>query len=64
MLICLVVKAAKEIGVIAPYHAQCQKIKRLLQNVENGSDVTVGSVEQFQGQVSSIFDRVVFFILY
>ena len=58
-LISLVVKAAKEIGVIAPYHAQCQKIRKLLKTVENGSDVTVGSVEQFQGQASSIFDHVI-----
>ncbi len=39
-----------EIGVITPYHAQVRKIRRLLR--ENGfTEVKVGSVEEFQGQV-------------
>ena len=38
-----------EIGVIAPYHAQCLKIRTVLRNVADG--VQVGSVEEFQGQV-------------
>ncbi|EGO29184.1 hypothetical protein SERLADRAFT_456584, partial [Serpula lacrymans var. lacrymans S7.9] len=37
-----------EIGVIAPYHAQCLKIRASLQAVADG--VKVGSVEEFQGQ--------------
>ncbi|TFK28524.1 RNA helicase [Coprinopsis marcescibilis] len=37
-----------EIGVIAPYHAQCLKIRNVLRNVADG--VKVGSVEEFQGQ--------------
>ncbi|KAI0316091.1 P-loop containing nucleoside triphosphate hydrolase protein [Amylostereum chailletii] len=38
----------KEIGIIAPYHAQCQKIRTLLRSI--GEDIKVGSVEEFQGQ--------------
>ncbi|KAF7323612.1 RNA helicase [Mycena kentingensis (nom. inval.)] len=37
-----------DIGVIAPYHAQCVKIRALLKPVAEG--VKVGSVEEFQGQ--------------
>ncbi|KAF7318307.1 RNA helicase [Mycena chlorophos] len=37
-----------DIGVIAPYHAQCLKIRTLLRTVAEG--VKVGSVEEFQGQ--------------
>lgn len=40
-----------EIGVIAPYHAQCQKIRIRLKNFADG--VKVGSVEEFQGQVGA-----------
>ncbi|KAG1741528.1 RNA helicase [Suillus paluster] len=40
--------AHNEIGVIAPYHAQCQKIRKMLKAV--AEDVKVGSVEEFQGQ--------------
>ncbi|OBZ77616.1 putative helicase MOV-10 [Grifola frondosa] len=39
--------ADADIGVIAPYHAQCLKIRRIL-NVTD--DLKVGSVEEFQGQ--------------
>ncbi|KAJ3561909.1 hypothetical protein NP233_g9903 [Leucocoprinus birnbaumii] len=38
----------QDIGVIAPYHAQCQKIRRLLD--AGSGEVKVGSVEEFQGQ--------------
>jgi helicase MOV-10 len=41
--------ADREIGVIAPYHAQCQKIRKAL--IATAGDVKVGSVEEFQGQV-------------
>ncbi|KAJ6600007.1 P-loop containing nucleoside triphosphate hydrolase protein [Mycena vulgaris] len=37
-----------DIGVIAPYHAQCLKIRTALRAVADG--VKVGSVEEFQGQ--------------
>ncbi|TFK72809.1 RNA helicase [Pluteus cervinus] len=40
--------ADKDIGVIAPYHAQCLKIRNILRPVADG--VKVGSVEEFQGQ--------------
>lgn len=37
--------------MIAPYHAQVRKIRKLLQQASL-TDVKVGSVEEFQGQVS------------
>ena len=40
----------QDIGVVAPYKAQVRTIRMLLKNV-NLDDVSVGSVEQFQGQV-------------
>ncbi|ETW75760.1 hypothetical protein HETIRDRAFT_390120 [Heterobasidion irregulare TC 32-1] len=40
---------AAEIGVISPYRMQVRAIRRSLKE-ENLGDVTVGSVEQFQGQ--------------
>ncbi|KAG2058194.1 P-loop containing nucleoside triphosphate hydrolase protein [Suillus hirtellus] len=40
--------AHNEIGVIAPYHAQCIKIRKMLSGVAD--EVKVGSVEEFQGQ--------------
>jgi hypothetical protein len=39
-----------EIGVIAPYRAQVRTIRELLRQAKL-SEITVGSVEQFQGQV-------------
>jgi helicase MOV-10 len=41
----------KDIGVIAPYRAQCQKIRQALR-LDSMDDVKVGSVEEFQGQAS------------
>jgi len=41
----------QDIGVIAPYHAQCQKLrKRLI----HSTGVKVGSVEEFQGQERTV----------
>jgi hypothetical protein len=40
----------EDIGVIAPYKAQVRTIREFLKRV-NLSDISVGSVEQFQGQV-------------
>jgi len=42
--------ADADIGIIAPYHAQCLKLRASLRGVADG--VKVGSVEEFQGQVS------------
>ncbi|KDQ06473.1 hypothetical protein BOTBODRAFT_39565 [Botryobasidium botryosum FD-172 SS1] len=39
-----------DIGVIAPYSAQCRKLRMLLKAKHPNSDITVGSAEQFQGQ--------------
>ncbi|KAF8970478.1 RNA helicase [Flammula alnicola] len=41
-----------DIGIIAPYHAQCLKLRTALRNVADG--VKVGSVEEFQGQERSV----------
>lgn len=41
--------ASEDIGVIAPYSAQCRKIRQSLKAV--AGSVKVGSVEEFQGQV-------------
>ena len=43
---------AVEIGVISPYRMQVRAIRRSLRE-ESLGDVTVGSVEQFQGQVNA-----------
>uniref|UniRef100_A0A8C9Y3G0 RNA helicase n=1 Tax=Sander lucioperca TaxID=283035 RepID=A0A8C9Y3G0_SANLU len=40
---------ASDIGIIAPYRKQCEKIRVLLGKV-GLSDIKVGSVEEFQGQ--------------
>ena len=45
---CLRVVPERDIGIISPYHAQCQKIRRALpKELEKAK---VGSVEEFQGQ--------------
>ncbi|PPQ92958.1 hypothetical protein CVT25_000221 [Psilocybe cyanescens] len=44
--------ADKDIGIIAPYHAQCVKLRAALQNFAD--DVKIGSVEEFQGQERKI----------
>lgn len=41
--------ANDDIGIIAPYNAQCGKIRTLLKPV--APNIKVGSVEEFQGQV-------------
>ncbi|KDQ06711.1 hypothetical protein BOTBODRAFT_39424 [Botryobasidium botryosum FD-172 SS1] len=40
----------KDIGVIAPYSAQCRKLRTLFQANYPNSAISVGSAEQFQGQ--------------
>jgi putative helicase MOV10L1 len=40
----------EEIGILAPYKAQVRVIRQLLKTAKL-SDISVGSVEQFQGQV-------------
>ncbi|ETE70921.1 putative helicase Mov10l1, partial [Ophiophagus hannah] len=56
---CLLVKginssvSGKDIGVVAPYRKQVEKITILLRNVDL-SDIKVGSVEEFQGQEFSV----------
>ncbi|KAG8900482.1 hypothetical protein FRC00_012708 [Tulasnella sp. 408] len=40
----------KDIGIIAPYSAQCSKIRATLEGVTY-QDIKVGSVEEFQGQI-------------
>uniref|UniRef100_A0A8C5SSZ1 RNA helicase Mov10l1 n=1 Tax=Laticauda laticaudata TaxID=8630 RepID=A0A8C5SSZ1_LATLA len=56
---CLLVKGInssvleKDIGVVAPYRKQVEKITILLRNVDL-SDIKVGSVEEFQGQEFSV----------
>ncbi|KAM3872351.1 putative helicase mov-10-B.1 [Diretmus argenteus] len=48
--------STKDIGIIAPYRKQVQKIRKALEKVEkelkvdNMKDLKVGSVEEFQGQ--------------
>ena len=49
---CLFSSADADIGIISPYHAQCQKLRKVLLNVADG--IKVGSVEEFQGQVRCI----------
>jgi hypothetical protein len=45
----------EDIGIIAPYKAQVRTIREFLKQARL-SDISVGSVEQFQGQVC--FDRM------
>jgi helicase MOV-10 len=52
MLISLLLADA-DIGIIAPYHAQCLKLRSALRNV--AESVKIGSVEEFQGQVCIFF---------
>ncbi|CAA7269336.1 unnamed protein product [Cyclocybe aegerita] len=40
--------ADSDIGIVAPYHAQCLKLRTSLRSVADG--IKVGSVEEFQGQ--------------
>lgn len=42
--------AEDDIGIITPYHAQCVKVRKALGGFAN--EIKVGSVEEFQGQVS------------
>ncbi|KEP52558.1 putative RNA helicase [Rhizoctonia solani 123E] len=45
------IAAPKNIGIVTPYKAQVRKIKKLLKDGGvDTTDLTIGSVEQFQGQ--------------
>lgn len=44
--------STSDIGVIAPYNQQVRRIRTLLRGA-NGEGIKVGSVEEFQGQVST-----------
>ena len=46
----------KEIGVIAPYRRQVQKLRQKLR-AEGLEDVMVGSTEEFQGQERRVVTR-------
>ena len=50
LLIVLLGIDQEEIGVLTPYKAQVRAIREFLK-VANLSDISVGSVEQFKGQV-------------
>lgn len=43
--------AESDIGIIAPYSAQCKKIRTLLKAKNPNTEINVGSAELFQGQV-------------
>ena len=45
-----VAKEPAHIGVIAPYRAQCTKIRKALKQM--APEIKVGSVEEYQGDVS------------
>lgn len=51
------IAADHDIGIITPYHAQCLKIRAVLKAVAD--EIKVGSVEEFQGQVS-VLTRMVY----
>jgi helicase MOV-10 len=49
------VTACKDIMIIAPYHAQVMKLREILNRDPKLRDIEVGSVEEFQGQVTTAF---------
>ena len=55
LLICERATGPQDIGVITPYHAQTQKIASLVDRDDRLRGITVGSIEQFQGQVRAVF---------
>ena len=57
LLIPRLLAADEEIGIIAPYHAQCLKIRKGLSSVAAG--IKVGSTEEFQGQVRYLMPHAV-----
>lgn len=52
LIIVFFYKDPEEIGVLAPYKSQVRAIRELLREA-NLSEISVGPVEQFQGQVRS-----------
>lgn len=59
LLSCL--KEPEQIGIIAPYRAQCTKLRQALKPIAPG--IKVGSVEEYQGDVSDRDPIQQFFIL-
>ena len=49
MFECFTLVADNDIGIIAPYYAQCLKLRSTLRSIADG--IKVGYVEEFQGQV-------------
>ena len=52
----------EDIGIIAPYHRQVQKIRMLL-CAHGYSDIKVGSVEEFQGSERPVIKESLFHTL-
>ena len=51
----IVIKDAAQIGIIAPYRAQCTKLRKTLKQI--APEIKIGSVEEFQGDVSGFTER-------
>ena len=49
---------AEQIIVIAPYHAQVMKLRQLFRQDQKLRNISVGSVEEFQGQVLAFLPRL------
>jgi helicase MOV-10 len=43
-------KEPAQIGIIAPYRAQCTKLRKALKQI--APEIKIGSVEEYQGNVS------------
>jgi hypothetical protein len=51
----IVTKEPAQIGIIAPYRAQCMKLRKTLEQI--APEIKIGSVEEFQGDVSGLTER-------
>ena len=45
-------KEPAQIGIIAPYRAQCTKLRKTLKQI--APEIKIGSVEEYQGDVSGV----------